>query len=108
MPAAPDTKAPDPLVGVAGFARALAAAGLPVASDSVETYTRALRHVDVADPLAVYWTGRATLCRDHADIPRYDLVFESWFSGSVPRRAPHRAAQPRRARIAALQSGSHA
>ena len=40
----------DPLVGIAGFAHALAAAGLPVASDAVETYTRALRQVDVADP----------------------------------------------------------
>ncbi|GFG52705.1 hypothetical protein CQY20_01630 [Mycolicibacterium agri] len=108
MPAGPDITTPDPLVGVAGFARALAAAGLPVASDSVETYTRALRHTDVADPLAVYWTGRATLCRDPADIPRYDLVFENWFSRTVPRRAPHRAAQPRRARIAALQTAGAA
>ena len=84
----------DPLVGVAGFARALAAAGLPVASDSVETYTRALRQVDVADPRQVYWTGRATLCRGPDDIPRYDLVFESWFGGTVPKRgaASHAAA----------------
>ena len=81
----------DPLIGVAGFARALAAAGLPVASDSVETYTRALRQVDVADPRQVYWTGRATLCRDPDDIPRSDLVFESWFGGPLPNRAPHRS-----------------
>jgi uncharacterized protein len=33
----------DPLVGVAGFAHALAVAGLPVVSDAVEAFTRALR-----------------------------------------------------------------
>jgi uncharacterized protein with von Willebrand factor type A (vWA) domain len=65
----------EPLVGVAGFARALAVAGLPVASDAVETYTRALRQVDLGDPGQVYWAGRATLCRGPDDIPRYDLVF---------------------------------
>ena len=94
----------DPLVGIAGFAHALAAAGLPVASDAVETYTRALRQVDVADPRQVYWTGLATLCRGPDDIPRYDLVFESWFGGTVPRRAPHRKQQPRRSRTAALDT----
>jgi uncharacterized protein with von Willebrand factor type A (vWA) domain len=92
----------DPLAGIAGFAHALAAAGLSVASDAVETYTRALRLVDVADPRQVYWTGLATLCRAPDDIPRYDLVFESWFGGMVPRQAPNRAQQPRLSRIAAL------
>lgn len=104
MPVTPVTKDSDPLIGVAGFARALAAAGLPVASDSVKTYTQALGQVDVADPRQVYWTGRATLCRDPSDIPRYDIVFESWFGGTVPKRVPHRAAQPRRSRIAALDA----
>jgi uncharacterized protein len=94
----------DPLIGVAGFAHALAVAGLPVVSDAVETYTRALRQVDLADPGQVYWAGRATLCRGPDDIPRYDLVFESWFGGTVPGRAPQRAQQPRRSRIAALDA----
>jgi len=89
------------LVGVAGFAHALAVAGLPVVSDAVDTYTRALREVDLADPRQVYWAGRATLCRSPDDIPRYDLVFESWFGGTVPTRAPQRQ-EPRRALIAAL------
>jgi uncharacterized protein with von Willebrand factor type A (vWA) domain len=94
----------DPLIGVAGFARALAAAGLPVVWDAVETYTRALRQVDVADPRQVYWAGRATLCRGPDDIPRYDLVFENWFGGTVPTRAPHRAQLPRRSPIATLDA----
>jgi uncharacterized protein with von Willebrand factor type A (vWA) domain len=94
----------DPLAGVAGFARALAVAGLPVASDAVETYTRALSQVDIADPRQVYWAGRATLCRGPDDIPRYDLVFENWFGGTVPRRAPHRRERPRRSQIVALDA----
>ena len=82
MSVAPDVG--DPLIGVAGFAHALAVAGLPVVSDAVETYTRALRQVDLADPGQVYWAGRATLCHGPDDIPRYDLVFESWFGERCP------------------------
>jgi uncharacterized protein with von Willebrand factor type A (vWA) domain len=92
------------LIGVAGFAHALAVAGLPVVSDAVDTYTRALREVDLGDPRQVYWAGRATLCRSPDDIPRYDLVFENWFGGTVPVRAPQRGQQPRRSRIAALDA----
>ncbi|MBC2639735.1 MULTISPECIES: VWA domain-containing protein [unclassified Rhodococcus (in: high G+C Gram-positive bacteria)] len=92
----------DPLVGVAGFAHALAAAGLPVASDAVAGYARALRQVDVGDPGQVYWAGRATLCRGPDDIPRYDSAFAGWFGGDVPARIPRSGELPRRARIAAL------
>jgi len=92
---------PDPLVGVAGFANALGVAGLPVAADAVQTYARALREVDLGDPRQVYWAGRATLCRAPDDIPRYDLVFESWFGGTVPDR-PTQPGPPRRSGIAAL------
>ena len=98
----------DPLVGVVGFAHALAAAGLPVASDAVETFTRALRQVDLGDPRQVYWAGRATLCRNHDDIGRYNLVFENWFGPTVLVREPQRRGQPRRARIAALSAGGAA
>jgi uncharacterized protein with von Willebrand factor type A (vWA) domain len=94
----------DPLVGVAGFAHALAVAGLPVASGAVETYTRALRQVDLSDPGQVYWAGRATLCRSADDIPRYDLVFENWFGGTTLGRAPRHRQRPRRSRIAALDA----
>ncbi|HET7664986.1 MAG TPA: VWA domain-containing protein [Mycobacterium sp.] len=98
----------DPLVGLAGFARALAVAGLPVASDAIDTYTQALRQVDVADPRQVYWAGRATLCRGPDDIPRYDLVFESWFGGTLPRPAPHRKERPRHSQIVALDASGGA
>jgi uncharacterized protein len=91
----------DPLVGVVGFAHALAAAGLPVASDAVHTFARALRQVDLGDRGQVYWAGRATLCRNPDDIPRYDLVFGNWFGPTDLVRTPQRE-QPRRARIAPL------
>jgi uncharacterized protein with von Willebrand factor type A (vWA) domain len=94
------------LVGVAGFAHALAVAGLPAVSGALDTYTRALREVDVSDPRQVYWAGRATLCRTPDDIPRYDLVFENWFGGTVPSRTPQQAQQPRRSRIAALDAAA--
>jgi uncharacterized protein with von Willebrand factor type A (vWA) domain len=96
------TASGDPLVGVVGFAHALAAAGLPVASDAVDTFTRALRQVDLGDPWQVYWAGRATLCRSPDDIPRYDLVFENWFGPTILVRTPQRGGRPDRARIAAL------
>ena len=92
----------DPLVAVAGFAHALAAAGLPVTSDSVQAFTRALRQVDLSDPRHVYWAGRATLCRSPDDIVPYDLTFENWFGGTVLIRTPQRGQRPRRGRIAAL------
>ena len=94
----------DPLVGVVGFAHALAAAGLPVSADAVETFTRALRQVDLSEPGQVYWAGRATLCRNPDDIGRYDLVFENWFGPTVLARTPHGGQHPQRARIAALNA----
>jgi uncharacterized protein len=94
----------DPLVGLVGFAHALAAAGLPVSAGAVETFTRALCQVDLSDPGQVYWAGRATLCGSPDDIGRYDAVFENWFGPTVLTRIPQRGAQPRRARIAAMNA----
>ena len=91
------------LVGIAGFARSLTHAGLPVATDSVELFTRALREIDLADVTQVYWTAQATLCRDPDDLPRFDLAFEAWFGDRMP-RATRRPAQPRQSRVAALRS----
>lgn len=92
----------DPLVGFAGFAHALSAAGLPVGPHAVETYTRALRHVDMSDVSQVYWAGRATLCRNPDDTARYDVTFESWFGRTPLTLTTARRPRPRRARIAAL------
>ena len=93
----------DPIVGVAGFTHALALAGLPITSDAVEAFTRALRQVDVADPHRC--TGR--VARPVPQPRRHSAlrpVFESWFGGTVLTGIPQHGPQPRRARIAALDA----
>jgi uncharacterized protein with von Willebrand factor type A (vWA) domain len=98
----------DPLVGLVGFAHALAAMGLPVASDAVETFARAVRYVDMTNKRQVYLAGRATLCRSPDDICRYDAVFESWFGpAAVVAPLPPRQ-QPQRSRLAALDTPGEA
>lgn len=90
------------LVGLAGFARALAESGMPVALDATDAYVRALREIDIGDPTQVYWAGRATLCRAPDDLDRYDAAFGSWFGGTVPTVSRTRGQRTRTARIAAL------
>jgi len=76
---------------LAGFARVLAAAGVPVSPDRTASFLAAAAEVGVADRTAVYWCGRATLCADPDHRRPYDLAFESWFGGQLPR---HGAASP--------------
>ena len=96
------TTAHGTLVGFAGFTRALAESGMPVTPDATDTYVRALGELDIGDPAQVYWAGRATLCRDPDDLPRYDAAFRSWFGGAVPSVSRTRGQRTRTARIAAL------
>ena len=91
-----------PMVGLAGFARALHEAGLPVALDTTHLFVRAVGELDVAEPAHVYWAGRATLCHGPDDIDRYDLAFSSWFGGDPPALIRPRGARHRTARIAPL------
>ncbi|MFW0797169.1 VWA domain-containing protein [Gordonia sp. CPCC 205515] len=93
----------DELVGIAGFARSLTLAGLPVATDSVEQFVSAVREIDIADAQQVYWAGRATLCRDPDDHPRFDLAFDAWFGDRMPRAARH-PNKSRQSRMAALRT----
>lgn len=94
--------APDPLVGAAGFAAALRAAGVVDGVDATSRYLRALGEVDLADRAQVYWAGRVTLCRDPDHLPRYDLAFESWFGGPPLAPTAPPGVRPRAARIAGL------
>jgi len=90
------------IVGLVGFGRALAEAGLSVPLDATTTYLDALRHLDVADPAQVYWAGRAVLCRAPDDIDRYDAAFVHWFGGTLPTASHRQGRRTRTARIAAL------
>lgn len=72
-------------VVLAGFARALRAAGLPVTTSSTSAFLSACGHVGAGAPAGVYWAGRATLCHEPDHLRLYDPVFEAWFGGKVPR-----------------------
>jgi uncharacterized protein with von Willebrand factor type A (vWA) domain len=74
-----------PETTLTGFARAVRAAGVPVTQDRTQTFVRAVSTVGLSDKEGVYWSGRATLCSEPDHFPLYDRVFESWFSGQLPR-----------------------
>ncbi|MGL5858364.1 MAG: vWA domain-containing protein [Angustibacter sp.] len=77
---------PDVVRELAGFARALRFAGVPVTPDRTVTYVRAVAEVGIEDRAAVYWAGRATLCADPEHLRTYDLTFADWFEGQMPPR----------------------
>lgn len=78
-----------------GFARALRSAGLPVTQDRTQAFLVAVAKVGFDDQNGVYWAGRATLTAEPDHFPLYDQVFESWFTGKVPRLARRESAPPR-------------
>ncbi len=80
-----------PTTALVGFARALRGAGLPVTPDRTAAFVGAAAAVGIGDPGALYWAGRATLCSDPDQFPRYDVVFRDWFGGQVPRFGGGRA-----------------
>ncbi len=81
---------------LAGFARAVRAAGIPVTPDRTHSFLQAVAAVGVGDPRGVYWAGRSTLCAEPDHFATYDRVFESWFAGQVPRLVRgHRPPQQR-------------
>jgi hypothetical protein len=92
LPAAPET-------ALAGFARALRAAGLPVTADRTASFVAAATAAGAERRETLYWAGRATLCSDPEQFPRYDVVFGEWFAGELPRpgRARPRAVPARSA-----------
>ncbi|HTR71640.1 MAG TPA: VWA domain-containing protein [Mycobacteriales bacterium] len=71
----------DPVVTLARFARALRASGVAVDPARVAAMVEAIACLDAANPSHVYWAGRATVCGDPDDLPRYDALFDEWFLG---------------------------
>ncbi|MFP5336553.1 MAG: vWA domain-containing protein [Actinomycetes bacterium] len=77
-------------VVLAGFARALRAAGVPVTPDRTAAFLVAAGEVGADSREGVYWAGRATLCSEPDHLASYDAVFGAWFAGrfgSAGRRA---------------------
>lgn len=66
------------------FARVLRHTGLPVGTDAVVTYTRALAAVGVDRRGPVYWAGRAVLVHRPEDVPAYDAAFDGFWLGRAP------------------------
>ncbi|GAA4360382.1 vWA domain-containing protein [Angustibacter luteus] len=83
--AVPDVATPDVATVLAGFARTLRAAGVPVTPDRTTAFLTAAAEVGAADRAGVYWAGRATLCGDPDHLRLYDLAFDDWFGGRRPR-----------------------
>jgi uncharacterized protein with von Willebrand factor type A (vWA) domain len=84
-----------PETTLAGFARALRSAGLPVTQDRTQTFLAAVACVGVGDPGGVYWAGRSTLTAEPDHFAVYDRVFEAWFGNRVPRLVNRQSAPPR-------------
>ena len=79
----PPSPRPSPFTGLlVRFAGELRTAGLAVGSGDVLLYCSALRTLDPADLVDLYWAGRTTLVSRHDDIPRYDEVFRRFFLGA--------------------------
>jgi hypothetical protein len=90
-----------PDVALAGFARALRAAGLPGTADRTAAFVAAAAAVGAGDRAGLYWAGRATLCSDPDHFARYDAVFTDWFGGDLPRRGQgHPRSVPARTSLA--------
>lgn len=92
----------DPMAGLVGFPAALRAAGLACDPHRVRAYLAAIERVDLADPVQLYWAGRATLCADPDDLPRYDDAFASWFRAATPEGSNTRSRRAEQSKIAPL------
>jgi uncharacterized protein with von Willebrand factor type A (vWA) domain len=68
---------------IAGFAAALRAGGLPVATGSVILFAEALGLLGLADIQRVYWAGRACFLSRPEDIVVYDKVFALYWQGEA-------------------------
>jgi len=64
---------------LAGFARALRAAGITVGTGDLLTYLSAMSPLDPSDLVDLYWAGRTTLVSRRDDIGVYDEVFRRYF-----------------------------
>jgi uncharacterized protein len=79
-----------PLAGLVEFAQRLRRAGLPLGSDQVVNYCRAVTWAGPTDLGDLYWAGRACLVTSGDQIPLYDAVFDAVFRG-VQRLATEQA-----------------
>ena len=70
-----------PEAAAVGFVTTLRKSGLDVALTSSLLYADALAALDITDPNALYWSGRATLVHSPEGIEVYDTVFRAYWLG---------------------------
>lgn len=99
---------PDVVTVLAGFARAVRAAGVPVTHDRTTAFLTCAAEVGVGARSGVYWAGRATLCSDPDHQRVYDLAFDDWFGGEPGRLAPTPAPPVAVGAMARLDTGDGA
>lgn len=90
---------------LAGFARAVAAAGVGATADRTQVFLDAVARVGADDRTAVFWAGRATLCSTPDDFSAYDAVFDEWFSPEPRQVRDVRRTETRTVQQADLSSG---
>jgi uncharacterized protein with von Willebrand factor type A (vWA) domain len=86
--------AADVATGLAGFARALRSAGVPVTPDRTTAFLTCAAQVGAGERDGVYWAGRATLCSDPDHLRVYDLAFAAWFGAEHQQRSRAEARVP--------------
>lgn len=66
------------------FAHQLRAAGLPIGSDDIMTFTAGVAELNVTDLMDVYWGGRTSLVRRREHLPIYNVIFQQFFLDVEP------------------------
>lgn len=87
-----------------GFGRVLRQAGVSVTADRNRAFLTATTTLGSAEPSAVYWAGRATLCSSPTDLLVFDRAFEAWFGAKRTTRSSS-TTPPRTVRQAAFDQG---
>ncbi|MFM8516153.1 MAG: vWA domain-containing protein [Actinomycetota bacterium] len=72
------------------FGHALRAAGLPIGTDDILTFTSGVATLNVTDLMDVYWAGRSTMVRRRDHVPIYNMVFQKFFLDIDPASADER------------------
>jgi uncharacterized protein with von Willebrand factor type A (vWA) domain len=60
---------------------------VPVGTGRVLTFINGVAVIGLTDRASLYWTGRATLIGNRADLETYDEVFDGWYRSLRPEEA---------------------
>jgi uncharacterized protein with von Willebrand factor type A (vWA) domain len=66
------------------FGRALRARGLPVGTERILTFVRAVAALGLSDRRSLYWAGRISMVARKDDLGVFDEAFEDWYRSLEP------------------------